>query len=241
MELDEGKRNAETYNLGMNTSVEDAKRAAGFAAVDRFVREDTCIGLGTGSTAYWAVVRVGELVAAGFKVRAVPTSLATQRQCESLGIPLRAFGDEPIDAAIDGADEATPGRMLIKGGGGALFREKAVALAARTFVAIVTESKIVAKLGAFPLPVEVVPFSLRVVRAEIEALGVSAVQRHKDGAPFVTDNGNAILDCHFEAIDEPAALDERLRGFHGVVSTGIFAGITGALVVGRAGGDVELL
>lgn len=223
------------------TMEETAKRAVGFAAVDRFVRDGTCIGLGTGTTAYWAVARVGERVAEGLRVRAVPTSFATQRQCEALGIPLCGLGDEPIDVAIDGADEATADRMLTKGGGGALFREKAVALYARTFVAIVTESKIVPKLGAFPLPVEVVPFSLRVVQSEIEALGVRAVHRNKDGAPYLTDNGNAILDCHFGAIDDPAALDVQLRRTYGVVATGIFAGITGALLVARAGGAVDTL
>jgi ribose 5-phosphate isomerase A len=220
-------------------SGEDAKRAVGFAAVDRYVRDGMCIGLGTGTTAYWAVARVGELLAGGLNVRAVPTSLATQRQCEGLGIPIAALGDEPIDVAIDGADEATRERTLLKGGGGALFREKAVALAAREFIAIVTEPKIVAMLGAFPLPVEVVPFSLRYVRAFIESDGVEAAVRERDGAPFVTDNGNAILDCRYGAIADPGALDARLRAIHGVVATGLFVGIAARVLIGHGDGRIE--
>ncbi|MBC5800975.1 MAG: ribose-5-phosphate isomerase RpiA [Candidatus Eremiobacteraeota bacterium] len=223
----------------MELSLEDsAKRAAGYAAVDRFVRDDTCIGLGTGTTAYWAVQRVGEVVARGRKVRAVATSVATEQQCGDLGIPLIALGDEPLDVAIDGADEAAPDRSLIKGGGGALFREKAVAIAARTFVAIVTERKLVPQLGAFPLPVEVVPFSARYVAREIEAFGAAVRVRSHGAAAFVSDNGNVILDCAFHAIPEPDGLDARLRGLHGVVATGLFVGIASHVLVGNADGSI---
>ncbi len=216
-----------------------AKRTVGYAAVDRFVRDDTCIGLGTGTTAYWAVQRVGERVAQGMRVRAVATSLATQAQCAELGIPIVAPGSEPIDVAIDGADEAAPDRSLIKGGGGALFREKAVALAARSFIAIVTESKLVARLGRAPLPVEVVPFSLRWVHDEITSLGIAATVRTRDGVRFSTDNGNAILDCAFGCIDDPAAVDARLRSLHGVVGTGLFVGLAAQVLVGKADGGVD--
>jgi ribose 5-phosphate isomerase A len=223
----------------MMTSNDKAKRAAGFAAVDRFVRDDTCIGLGTGSTAYWAVARVGELVAQGLKVRAVTTSLQTEHQCAELHVPTVALCDEPIDVAIDGADEATATRALLKGGGGALFREKAVALAAQRFVAIVTESKMVLTLGRFPLPVEVVPFSLRYVRAAIERYGIPVAQRLHDGAPYVSDNGNAILDCAFGTIEDPARLDAELRAIHGVVATGLFVGIASVLIVAGNDGTIR--
>ncbi len=224
------------------TSPEDvAKRTVGFCAIDRFVRNDTCIGLGTGTTAFWAVQRAGELVAAGRRLRAVATSLGTEDQCRSLGIPLRELGDEPIDVAIDGADEAAPDRSLIKGGGGALFREKAVALAARTFIAIVTERKVVARLGAFPLPVEVVPFSLRYVAREISALGAEVTTRQRGGTAYRTDNGNGILDCDFRAIDDPGTLDQRLRALHGVVATGLFIGIASHVLVANADGTTREL
>src|ERR1700684_409301 len=145
------------------THDDELKRAVGFAAVDRYVAAGTCIGLGTGTTARWAVERVGERVARGEQIVAVPTSAATERQCRELGLPLAALGDCDIDVAIDGADEAAADGSLTKGGGGALFREKAVALAARRFVVIVTPEKVVERLGAFPTPVEVVPFALRTV------------------------------------------------------------------------------
>ncbi|MDQ2908730.1 MAG: ribose-5-phosphate isomerase RpiA [Candidatus Eremiobacteraeota bacterium] len=222
----------------MNLTAE-AKRAVGFAAVDRFVRDGTCIGLGTGTTAYWAVLRAGELVAGGWKLRAVATSLATERQCAQLGIPLVELGAEPIDVALDGADEAAPDHSLIKGGGGALFREKAVALAARTFIAIVTERKLVPRLGTCPLPVEVVPFSLRYVTTEITALGAGVAVRTHDGAHYVTDNGNAVLDCAFGEIGDPKALDARLRELHGVVGTGLFVDIAAHVLVGHPSGAVS--
>jgi ribose 5-phosphate isomerase A len=207
------------------------------------VRADTCIGLGTGSTARWAVVRVGERVAAGERIVAVPTSVATERQCRELAIPLAALGERAIDVAIDGADEVAPDWSLTKGRGGAQFREKAVALARRAFVVIVTPEKLVEQLGAFPTPVEVVPYTLLVVRRAIEAAypGVAVQRRGGDGAPFVTDNGNAILDCAFGAIANPAALDASLRAMHGVVATGLFASaLTSAVVVAFPDGAREL-
>jgi ribose 5-phosphate isomerase A len=233
------------------TEADEHKRAAGFAAVERYVRPRTCVGLGTGTTARWAVEAVGDRVARGEEIVAVATSGVTERRCRELGIPLAALGERDIDIAIDGADEVAPDWALTKGGGGAHFREKAVALAARTFVAIVTPEKLVDKLGAFPTPVEVVPFTLVVVARAIEAVFPAArIQRRMlaasgdmpgDVSPFVTDNGNAILDCAFGATDDPAALDAALRDIHGVVATGLFApSITAAVLVGGADGVREL-
>jgi ribose 5-phosphate isomerase A len=225
------------------TADEDRKRAVGFAAVDRYVRPGTCIGLGTGSTARWAVVRVGERVAAGEDIVAVPTSVVTERQCRELGIPLVAFGDREIDVAIDGADEVASDWSLTKGGGGAMFREKAVALAAKTFVVIVTPEKLVKRLGAFPTPVEVVPFALPIVIAGIrDALPQVRIERRKtDLAPFVTDNGNAVLDCALGPIADPEISDIVLRALHGVVATGLFASsIARAILVADDGGVREL-
>jgi ribose 5-phosphate isomerase A len=222
------------------TAEERSKREVAYHAVDTLVRDGTCIGLGTGSTAYWAIVRAGELVAKGWTLRAVATSLETERLCREHGIALVDLLAEPIDVAIDGADEAAPDFSLIKGGGGALFRERAVALVAKTFVVVVTERKLVPKLGAFPLPVEVVPFALRYVARELESICPKVTPRARNGAPFVTDNGNAILDCAFGTIEEPAALDAYVRGIHGVVTSGLFAGLTSRLLVGTSRG-VEAL
>jgi len=225
------------------TPQDERKREAGFAAVDRYVRAGTCIGLGTGSTARWAVVRVGERVAAGERIVAVPTSLATERQCRELGIPLVALGEREIDVAIDGADEVAADWSLTKGAGGAMFREKAVALAAQKFVVIVTPEKLVTKLGAFPTPVEVVPFALSTVISGIQTVlpQVRVKQRKTDLAPFVTDNGNAILDCSLGPIADPEISDIVLRAIHGVVATGLFpATLTGAVLVADENGVREL-
>lgn len=222
----------------MTVSIEDLKRAAGYAAVDAFVHNGTCIGLGTGTTARWAVERVGERVRAGEDIVAVATSAATEAQCRKLGIPLVHLLERPMDVAIDGADEVAKDGALTKGGGGALFREKAVALAAARFVVIVSEEKLVAKLGAFPTPVEVVPFALDWVQRELPRIvpQVQVRRRTADGTPFVTDNGNALLDCSFGSIDDPAALARAVRDIHGVLDIGIFVGLTDAVIVASAQG-----
>jgi ribose 5-phosphate isomerase A len=221
---------------------EEAKRAAGTAAVDRFVTDGTCIGLGTGTTALWAIRRVGERVRAGARIVAVATSRGTEALCAQNGIPIVEFLSHVIDVAIDGADEVAPDFALTKGGGGALFREKSVALAARRFVVIVDESKLVATLGAFPTPLEVVPFALPWVRKCIADRfpGVTVVERQRDGAPFGTDNGNAILDCRFGPIADPPALDAQLRAIHGVVATGLFYGLTDTVLVAGSSSVREL-
>lgn len=220
-------------------AIESAKRSVAHRAVDTYVREGTCIGLGTGSTARYAVERTGERVREGLNVRAVATSHETERLCREYGVPLAAFGDETIDVAIDGADEVAPDWSLIKGAGGALFREKAIALSARSFVVIVTSNKCVERLGAFPLPVEVVPFSTAYVAHEIEALGATVtLRRGKEGRAYATDNGNAILDCGFGSIASPALLNRIVREIHGVVDTGLFVGLTSAVLVANDDGSV---
>jgi ribose 5-phosphate isomerase A len=220
---------------------ERAKRDVGYHAVDAFVKPGTCIGLGTGTTAKYAIERAGQLVAQGMSLRAVGTSAGTERLCREHGIPLVGLGDEPIDVAIDGADEVAPDWSLIKGGGGALFREKAVALAAASFVVVVTARKLVPALGAFGLPVEVVPFSAVVVARQIAALGATVRVRERDGAPVPSDNGNTLLDCAFGTIDAPAELDRALREIHGVVATGLFIGLTSRVLVAKDDGTVEEL
>ncbi|MGH7683067.1 MAG: ribose-5-phosphate isomerase RpiA [Vulcanimicrobiaceae bacterium] len=221
---------------------DEQKRAVGFAAVDRFATDDMrCVGLGTGSTARWAIERVGERVAKGWRVVAVATSDETERLCRERGVPVVTFGDgPPIDVAIDGADEVAPDFSLIKGGGGALFREKAVAIAAKQFIVIVDESKLVRRLGRFPLPVEVVPYSRSYVAGELRKLCPAVKLRMSADSPFMTDNGNHILDCSFGEIPAPSELDVGLRRIHGVVATGIFCGLTSHVLVGSATGVREL-
>jgi len=217
--------------------VDEQKRDAGFAAVDRFVRDGMCIGLGTGSTALWAIRRVGEMVARGAKITAVPTSRTTEDLCRELHIPLVELLASEMAVAIDGADEVAVDFSLTKGGGGALFREKSVALAAARFIVIVDETKLVDRLGAFPTPIEVVPFAVEWVQREIARLHSDASIVRRGGAtPFVTDNGNAILDCRFGTIDAPAQLATALRALHGVVDTGLFIDLTDEVVVAGASG-----
>jgi ribose 5-phosphate isomerase A len=219
-----------------------AKRAAGYAAVDRYVRAGTCIGLGTGSTAHWAIERVGERVAAGERIAAVPTSSQTEALCRERKIPVVGLCEEPIDVAIDGADEVAADWSLTKGGGGALFREKAVALAAARFVVIVTPEKLVDRLGAFPTPIEVVPFTTLYVTHELQEMYPDLTVRRRGGTtPFLTDNGNVILDCAFGSIDDPVALEAQIRAIHGVVATGLFTGLTGTVLVGETDGTVREL
>jgi ribose 5-phosphate isomerase A len=222
------------------STVEEFKRAAGYAAVDTFVRPDTCIGLGTGTTALWAIERAGELIAAGTPLRAVATSKSTEDLCRARSIPLRDLMDEPIDVAIDGADEVAADGSLTKGGGGALFREKAVALAARRFIVVVSEEKIVYRLGQFATPVEVVPFALAYVLQRLARLPQPPVVRRRmaadHAAPYVTDNGNALLDCEFGSIADPALLAAHVLALHGVVDVGLFVGLTDAVMVAGSGG-----
>jgi ribose 5-phosphate isomerase A len=224
----------------------DAKQRAGYKAVE-LVEDGMTLGLGTGSTAYWAVERLGERVREeGLRVRCVPTSRRTEEQARSLGIPLVTFAEvHRLDLAIDGADEIGPGLALIKGGGGALLREKLVAAAARRFVVIADASKKVEVLGKFPLPVEVVPFAWEVTARRVaEAVGVEPqLRRDASGATYVTDNGNYILDCRCGEIRDPATMERELKLLTGVVECGLFVGMAdeaivatdeGVEVIGRA-------
>lgn len=222
---------------------EAAKRLVGFAAVDRFVEPGMCVGLGTGSTAYWAIKRTGERVAAGDQLVAIVTSAATEALCGQFGVPVVPFMSRDIDVAIDGADEVAPDWSLTKGGGGALFREKAIAIAARRFIVIVDDSKLVERLGRFPTPVEVVPFTLPWVQRQIAARFPAAqtVERVRDGRPYRTDNGNAILDCAFGAIADPRGLDTALKAIHGVLDVGIFYDLADAVLCTAAAGVNELV
>jgi ribose 5-phosphate isomerase A len=210
------------------------KEAAGRAAA-KLVRDGDVVGLGTGSTAYFAVVALGERVKAGLKIIGIPTSLQTAELARAVGIPLTTLDDHPeIDITIDGADELDPKLNLIKGGGGALLREKVVASASKKMVVVADSGKVVSALGKFPLPVEVISFARAVVEKKIAALGGLPKLRTKpDGSPYLTDNGNQILDCSFGKIVDPAALARTLSDIPGVVEHGLFVGLASLAIVGR--------
>ncbi len=220
---------------------EEEKEAAGRAA-SKWVREGDVVGLGTGSTAYFAVAALGERVKAGLKIIGIPTSVQTADLARAVGIPLTTFDEHPeIDITIDGADEVDPKLNLIKGGGGALLREKVVASASKKMVVVADSGKIVSVLGKFPLPVEIIAFARTVVEKKIVALGGSPKLRTRpDGSTYLTDNGNQILDCSFGKIADAAALALALSNVPGIVEHGLFIGLAKFALVGR-GDRVEEL
>ncbi len=205
----------------------DLEKAAAARASLRFVRDGMTLGLGTGSTAAHVVRFLGEQVRAGLKIRGIPTSVHTGELAASLGIPLTTLDEcQEIDVDIDGADEFDPQLNLIKGGGGALLREKIIASASRQVVIIADSSKQVAVLGKFPLPVEVIPFAQPLMAKRIAALGATVkVRKDAKGNTFITDEGHHILDCSFGRIPDPPALARKLSDMPGVVEHGLFIGL----------------
>src|SRR5215831_11094471 len=222
----------------------DAQKRAAAARAVEFVRPGMRLGLGTGSTAKHFVELLGDRVRAGLNVIGVPTSEATRADAERCGIKLTTLDATPeLDLTVDGADEIAHDLSLIKGGGGALLREKVVASASARMIVIADESKWVSALGRFPLPVEVVPFGLGATRRAVEAAaaavgcaGPALLRRAKDGRAFVTDSGHWILDAAFERIADPKSLAERLDGIAGVVEHGLFIGLAHAAVVAGSSG-----
>ena len=212
------------------------KRQSAEAAVAA-VEDGMVVGLGTGSTATIAVALLGERVAAGLRIVGVPTSERTASQAREVGVPLGELADYPeLDLTIDGADEVHVGTLdLIKGLGGALVREKIVAAASRRMIVIVDESKLVARLGGVRLPVEVVRFGWQATLRHLQRAGAQGVLRERDGAPFVTDNGNYIIDCQLDIAD-PAAVEARLNAIPGVVMSGLFIGIATRVIAGTESG-----
>lgn len=220
------------------------KEIAGRRAAE-FVENDTIVGLGTGSTVYYALVRLAERIAEeDLLVRGVPTSLDTERKALKMGIPLASLDQvDRIHLTIDGADEVDPGFHLTKGGGGALLREKVVAHISRREVIVVGPDKLVERLGdGFPLPVEVVEFALPMVAREVARLGFEpALRRTADGDAYRTDNGHPILDCRFPGgLADPAAMEAALDRIPGVVETGLFVDLAHVLVIGHPDGRVEV-
>jgi len=204
-------------------STDYAKELAAQKSLD-FIEDGMVVGLGTGSTATRFVKLLGERVQRGLKIRGIASSKTTKRLAESLSIPIVDFQQCPeIDVAIDGADEIAPGLALIKGGGGALLHEKIVASASKRFIVIADSSKVVTRLGKFPLPVEVIPTAAPVVSRKLVDKGIRpTIRRLKTGSEFITDEGNIILDCECGEIQDPDALAAFIRNIVGVVEHGLF-------------------
>ncbi|MBX2922265.1 MAG: ribose-5-phosphate isomerase RpiA [Chitinophagaceae bacterium] len=217
----------------------NGKQAAALKAVE-YIQDGMTVGLGTGSTAYWAIDYTAQRIARGLHITAVATSEDTARIAREKGIVISGIEEvDHIDIDIDGADEADSHLNLIKGGGGALLREKIVAKASRRFIVIADESKLVSTLGKFPLPVEVIPFGWQHTSRHIAALGCTPVLRYKEGRLFVTDSGNYILDCHFHQITDAPRLDIQLNGIAGVVDNGLFINMAERVIIGSADGSVK--
>jgi len=227
----------------LTLNADDQKRAAAARAIE-FVTPGMRLGLGTGSTAKHFVDLVGERVRAGLDIVAVPTSEATHAQALACGIKLTTLDETPgLDLTVDGADEIAPDMSLIKGGGGALLREKIVAAASARMLVIADESKWVPTLGQFPLPIEVTPFgfaaTLRAVDKAIAGIqrgGPLKLRMGKDGHAFVTDGGHWIIDAQLGRIDDPAALAHALSLTPGVMEHGLFVGMARMVIIGGPAG-----
>jgi ribose 5-phosphate isomerase A len=226
----------------MMDASEKKRRAAGKAV--ELIESGMVVGLGTGSTAAEFIRLLGAEVAKGLNIKAIPTSDATAALAGEVGIPLVDFDDYPeIDITVDGADEIDDELRLIKGGGGALLREKIVASASEQVVIIADDTKRVARLGRFPLPVEVVPFGLKATMAMIEVLAEDAgvkgsitLRLGQDGKAFVTDTGHHIVDCAFGAINDPDLLADLLPIAPGVVEHGLFLDLADVAIIAGDGG-----
>ncbi|MFH1101071.1 MAG: ribose-5-phosphate isomerase RpiA [Methanobacteriota archaeon] len=220
---------------------EDMKRMAGEKALE-YVEKGMIVGLGTGSTVAYTIKKLGDLVKKGLQVTAVPTSNRTKKLAQECKIPLVDLDDHPeIDLTIDGADEVDSNLNAIKGGGGALTREKIVAYHSKQVIIVIDETKIVKALGTdFPLPVEVVKYGWPATKKSIEELGCKVELRRIVDEPYITDNGNYILDCEFERIGEPEEIDLALHAIPGVVETGLFIGIVDDVIVGSKQGIMSL-
>jgi ribose 5-phosphate isomerase A len=219
---------------------DDEKAAAARKSLE-YIKDGMVVGLGSGTTATFVIKFLAEQVRQGLKIRGIPTSRASGELASSLGIPLTSFDEVPYtDVTIDGADEVAHGLALIKGGGGALLHEKIVAAASHRLVIVADEHKVVARLGRFPLPVEVIPFAASPVKGQLEKMEAHPVLRlGHDGSAYITDEGNYIFDCHYGEIADPAAVARTIKSMVGVVEHGLFLGLASvAIIAGPSGAQV---
>jgi ribose 5-phosphate isomerase A len=224
-------------------SPEEAKKNAGIHAAG-FVKQGMKIGIGSGSTVFWFIRELGERIKQGLEITAVPTSIKTEQLAKEAGIMLSDLNTiDRLMLTIDGADEIDPCGQLIKGGGGALLQEKIVAAASDKLIIVADSSKLVKQLGQFPLPVEVIPFGYKQVQQQIISSGIcrSAGLRKKDNEIFITDHHHYILDCEYEKINDPAALNIDLHLIAGVMETGLFINMANTAVIGYGNGSVEVI
>lgn len=217
------------------------KKMAGEKAVE-YVEDGMILGLGTGSTVEYTLRKLGELVKDGLKIKGIPTSMHTGKIAKECNIPLTTLEENPeIDLTIDGADEVDSELNLIKGGGGALTREKIIAYHSKKEIIVIDETKIVKALGAaFPLPVEVVKYGWTSTKKTLEEFGCTAELRKIINDPYLTDNSNYILDCGFERIEEPEQIEKDINNIPGVVENGLFIGLVDEIIVGSKQGIVTL-
>tara|TARA_B100001245_G_scaffold123575_1_gene90971 strand:- start:90 stop:779 length:690 start_codon:yes stop_codon:yes gene_type:complete len=215
----------------MKKNVISEKQLSAEAACD-YVKDGMIVGLGTGTTAEFAVRKIGKLVRNGLSIRGIPTSNRTKELAEAEGIPLIDFSESMfIDLTIDGADEIDGNLNMIKGGGAALLQEKIVASVSKAEIIVVNRTKLVDQLGAFPLPVEVIPFGWQVVFNQLESLHGNPDLRLNKGQPQVTDQGNYIIDCHFRKIENPKLLEHQLNMIPGVVENGLFINLCTKMIL----------
>ena len=226
----------------VNPMANDQEKEAAARASLQFVKDGQVVGLGTGSTAAFFIRLLGEQVKKGLRIRGIPTSVRSRELAQSLGIPLTTLDEcQEIAVTVDGADEVDPQLRLIKGGGGAMLREKIVASATKLLVIVADASKRVPVLGKFPLPVEVIQFAQALVAKRIAALGADVTVRDgADGKPYLTDENNHILDCRFGQIRDADALARHLSEMPGVVEHGLFIGMASVALFARGSEIVEL-
>lgn len=214
------------------------KQLVGEKAVE-YIKDGMIVGLGTGSTAYWAILKIGELVKNGLKIQGVPTSKSTEKLALELNIPLLDISKvTKIDVTIDGADEFDLHKNLIKGGGGALLREKIIASVTDFYVIIADAAKGSEILGDFAVPVEVTPFALAISVEQLKDLGCEPSLRLADGKPFITDNQNLIVDCQFKRILHPDELAVKMNAIPGVVENGLFVNMANVIITEDGKGNV---
>ncbi|MEO5890380.1 MAG: ribose-5-phosphate isomerase RpiA [Ferruginibacter sp.] len=225
----------------MAKDIEKEKQLAAKEAV-KLISNNQVVGLGTGSTAVYAVMEIGKLVKEGLTIKGVPTSKKTRDLALSLNIPLLDINSvSSIDITIDGADEFNEDLILIKGGGGALFTEKIVALLTKQEIIIADSSKKVDVLGKFKLPVEVVPIAFNYVLTKLKAIGGTGKIRLVADKPFITDQGNYIVDVDFGAITAPAPLAQALKEIEGIVGHGLFIDLTAKIIMGSDDSTITYL
>ena len=215
----------------MKKNVISEKQLSAEAACD-FIKDGMIVGLGTGTSAEFAVRKLGSLVREGLSIRGIPTSNRTRKLAEDEAIPLIDFSESMfIDLTIDGADEIDGNLNMIKGGGAALLQEKIVASVSRKEIIVGSKTKMVDNLGSFPLPVEVIPFGWQVVFNQLESLDGNPDLRLHNGQPLLTDQGNYIIDCHFRRIRNPKLLENQINMIPGVVENGLFINLCSKMIL----------